>query len=285
MHEEDQIDKKCTICDFEGENVNMIEKHTSYEHVDQVNKGICEECQFSAYHGPILEAHKLIHKGNCELCTFRGASKRELRLHTTSKHGRQKLQCSMCNFSTTSNPHMKKHSKEIHGTPYDHVCDLCGRDYPTKSYLESHKIVHSDVKGVKCNLCIFETKQISSIRIHWKYVHSDVKIELKCQLCDFEAPNLYDLKAKFKHEHSQLAVLEAHLKEEHKNTAERRVCSDCQFSAYHEGTLDTHIKSIHRELNCQQCNFEGASLKHLRIHMTVMHGQGRSKPHKSGKHE
>ena len=271
-HDVDKVDKRCKICDFEAQDVDMIEQHVIDNHVDEVDKKECHQCNFSAHHEPLLEEHMSIHEGNnCELCSFRGSSRKILLIHINQKHGRQQMKCTSCNFSSASNPELRKHAKTAHGIAYEHVCDSCGKDYPKKCELDHHKLSsHSGLKGVKCHLCTFETKYNTLITKHWNWIHKSVSIELKCQHCDFEPPNLSDLETKFKHQDSQLAVLEAHLKEEHK--AELGNCDDCQFSAYHEATLDFHKKTMHN-LKCDLCNYEGASTKHIRTHIDKAHMQ------------
>ena len=121
-------------------------------------------------------------------------------------------------------------------------------------------------------LCTFETKYNTLIKNHWNWIHKSVSIELKCQHCDFEAPSLRDLESKFKHADTQLAVLEFHIKEKHKHMALLGKCDECQFSAYHEATLDCHKKSMHK-LKCDLCKYEGASTKHIRTHIDKAHMQ------------
>ena len=270
-HREDQVDKSCQFCDFEAQDVKMIEKHMSEVHEDQSTKSTCEKCNFFAYHEPILIEHKTFHeKMICTHCSFTGDSRRGLLIHIKMQHGRKQNQCTMCNFYASSNTKMRKHTKDAHGIPYDFACDICGKDYSNNSSLEKHMPTHSEVKGVKCNLCTFETKQNTSIRIHWKYVHKDVKIEIRCQYCDYEAPKLLELDTSFKHANTQLAVLEAHLKDVHMDIVKPSCCNKCQFIGYHGPTLTIHMKSLH-ELKCELCNYESESMKGLRIHIDTAH--------------
>ena len=133
-------------------------------------------------------------------------------------------------------------------------------------------LTHSEVKEVKCNLCTFKTKRNSSIRTHWKYVHKDANIEIRCQYCDYEVPPLSKLDATFKHANVQLASLEVHLMESHRDIVKHNLCNKCQFIAYHGPTLTIHKKSLH-ELKCELCNYESTSTKSLRIHIGMAHMQ------------
>ena len=56
-HREDEVNKSCQMCDFEAQDLNMIERHMSDDHEESA-KGICDECNFFAYHEPILKEHK-----------------------------------------------------------------------------------------------------------------------------------------------------------------------------------------------------------------------------------
>ena len=171
-HKEENVDKICKLCNFEAKDVEAIEKHLIVGHKEETNKRTCEQCQFTAFHEPTMSEHMTIHEGNnCKLCAFRGNSKMNLRKHLHQMHGREQIQCSLCEFSTTSNPVIRKHAKDAHGTKYEHVCDVCGKDFPKKCDLEYHKQSHSAHKGVRCNLCTFETKHVALIKRHWMHVH------------------------------------------------------------------------------------------------------------------
>ena len=269
-HKKEDVNKSCQLCGFEVQDVKMIEEHMSEVHKKQSKMSTCEKCKFSAYHKPILDQHKAFHeKMICTLCPFAGKSRTGLQIHIKMKHSGKKIQCKTCNFSATSSQRMRKHEKDAHGTPYDFVCKICGKDFQVKSDLETHGLTHSDTKRLKCNLCTFETKQHPSIRIHWKYVHTDIKIEIKCQYCDFEAPKLSELTS-FKHANEQLTMMEDHLMDVHLDTAKLRCCDKCQFATYHGPSLLAHQQSLH-ELKCELCNYEAETKKGLRIHTNISH--------------
>ena len=265
--------KRCPICDYTAQEVNMIETHLKDAHVNEVTKRKCDQCPFTAYHEPIIKEHIAEHGGTtCELCGYRAVSREGLRNHVVKKHDYQQptQQCSLCDFSSTLVSLLSKHAKDTHGTPYDYVCDSCGKDYLNESKLDNHMKRHSGIKDVKCNLCTFETSQIFYIKRHWEYVHKGVNVETKCQYCDFEVPKLLNLKTKFKHAQVQLATLETHLKVEHNDVAIIGSCAKCKFTAYNKTTMSVHIKSMH-DLQCELCSYEGKSPKHLRVHINNAH--------------
>ena len=278
--------RSCPICDYKAEEVSMIETHLHIAHVNQVKKKECDQCQFTAYHEPILREHMAEHGGtDCKLCGYNGKSRGSLQRHMTTKHELAKThtwkkrqyeqptkQCSLCIFSSTSVSVLSKHAKDTHGTPYNNVCDLCGKDFSSKYNLDFHMKSHSGVKDVKCNLCTFETTSIQTMSRHWRNIHKGVNLELKCHYCDFEAPKLNVANCNFKQCNGQLTTLETHLKEEHKYVSNIGSCLKCQFTAYHEKTLSAHIKSMH-DLKCQLCSYEGKSLVGLRMHISNAHIQ------------
>ena len=268
-HQENEVERSCQFCDFRAEDLSIIEKHMSSDHTES-SKEACGVCAFSAYHIPILKEHKKIHDIKCKSCSFTAECRRNLQIHIKKSHNQKQIQCTLCNFSSTTNSKLRKHAKDAHGLPYDHVCDICGKDFSGNSLLENHKLSHSGIKDVKCNLCIFETNHNSKIKIHYNYVHRDLKMKLKCKYCSYEVPTVFELETSFKHTNTQLEVLEAHIKDLHGDIAKPLLCSKCQFTTFHEPALTIHLKSLH-ETKCQLCGFESATMKGLRLHIDTAH--------------
>ena len=213
-----------------------------------------------------------MHNNVCKLCDFNSSSKGGLKAHLKAKHEKQ-IVCEECDFSSSSGQEMRRHAKAQHQTPFDIVCDVCSKDFENMSTLRQHKEVHHSevqIKDVKCNLCMFRARQYPNIRIHWKYVHRDVNVDLKCPYCKYEAPGLYELESSFKHTQSQMAELESHLNQEHEDQVKLSTCDQCNFSAYHKPNFDLHTKSMH-DIKCEQCSYVGKTPKHIRIHIHLNH--------------
>ena len=262
----------------------MIESHLKDVHEDEITEKNCDECPFTAYHMPLLLEHQATHKSkHCKRSSFRRISQKALRNHM-GKH--QQTTCSQCDFSATSKIGVRKHAKQIHGTSYDYVCDICGKDFYIKNLLTRHMTNHSKRKNTKCNLCTFHAKQnakrTDSIRDHWKSTHRGVNIDTKCLFCNFEAPEVQDLEMGFRFASGQLEAVETHLREEHKDMAKLRNCNHCQFSAHHATTLKLHQESMHN-LRCELCNTEWDSPARLHLHIANAHIRKQSSKNKRQK--
>ena len=109
------------------------------------------------------------------------------------------------------------------------------------------------------------------IRTHWNYVHRGINVEMKCRYCDYKEANFSQLENKFKHPNAQLADLELHLKEMHRDEAKLLYCQKCNYSTYHEPSLNAHEESLH-DLDCKLCKYEASSKKALHGHITKVHG-------------
>ena len=108
------VDLKCNECSYEGKDLELIEMHYSENHADSTHINACDKCQFSSYHIPTLQAHiKSIHDGkNCELCSYVGANKYDLKRHVDIRHVRVRNHiCELCGFATFTKLHLEVHMK------------------------------------------------------------------------------------------------------------------------------------------------------------------------------
>ncbi len=79
----------------------------------------------------------------CNLCSYTGKSRPNLKNHLTKMHNRPKVSCDRCGYSTVDSSNLLRHTKAVHDNIRDQVCSQC--DYATVSTgeLNRHiKITH-----------------------------------------------------------------------------------------------------------------------------------------------
>ena len=120
-------------------------------------------------------------KKQCEFCEKILISTRYKR-HVRMKHC-YKLECEVCKREFSSRSYLKLHMR-THTNEKPFVCSECGLSYPSSSSLFNHKrIIHTDFKQERkrnhvCHLCgkgFFEKKDLK--------VHSVSHNEVKSHLC------------------------------------------------------------------------------------------------------
>ena len=67
----------------------------------------------------------------------------------------------------------------------NHKCDICSKDFKSKSVLRKHiQAVHEEIK-YPCNRCEFKSTQKGNLQTHIESVHE--KIKHSCILCKYKA--------------------------------------------------------------------------------------------------
>ena len=104
VHRELNIELRCKFCDYEAPAISELEtsfKHANAQldaleahikdvHVDIAKPGVCNQCQFTTYHGPTLTSHmKSLHNLKCQLCGFESKTTKGLRIHIDTAHIRK----------------------------------------------------------------------------------------------------------------------------------------------------------------------------------------------------
>ena len=111
FHKNLKIDILCKWCSFRGNEVKDIEDHTQVIHSDVAEQHGCEQCQFSTYHMPTLDAHfaSVHQRNNCELCPFKGTTRRSISDHMRIKHEtviERQHRCYLCTLTTDNKEYL-----------------------------------------------------------------------------------------------------------------------------------------------------------------------------------
>ena len=99
----------------------------------------------------------------------------------------QSFKCQICLFTVCFSSlddltvHMRnRHPIQFAAQNKNLKCDLCDYSTASKSNLESHMVVHSNIKPFKCTFCDYSCKRDYELTHHLRN-HTEV-IEVKCEL-------------------------------------------------------------------------------------------------------
>jgi len=121
----------------------------------------------------------------------------------------------------------------------NHTCEVCGKCFRQKSYLESHKRgVHEGIKEHVCHYCGTGFAWKLSLQDHIQRIHEHSG-KFICAYCDFRT--IAQMK------------LDIHVNEVH-TKAIKYPCPDCNFFCYRKGGLAAHIKTVHLKLKPHKCS-------------------------------
>ncbi|XP_023230182.1 zinc finger protein 30-like isoform X2 [Centruroides sculpturatus] len=148
-------------------------------------------------------------------------------------------------------------------------CELCGKQYKTKSNLKRHLHSHYSLKAFQCKLCLKSFNLKSLLMAHEK-IHSYVRSFL-CKICGKSFKKKTDLKI---HERSHSYRLQNHM-----NNDKIHCSCDCEVCGKqfkNRNYLKQH-QSVHKNTRAYQCKFCTKSYKwktSLLAHMKVHSGVG-----------
>jgi len=128
----------CNECRKEFSTRHTLKTHSS------VHIGVsypCEKCDYKTKLQVNLYLHKKRHHEEkkwyfCQTCDYKG-SKRDLRVHTESKHGSKLFKCDKCDYVSRRDVYLKTHVIDQHGTDIFN-CDLCDYSWHSKGTLKKH---------------------------------------------------------------------------------------------------------------------------------------------------
>jgi KRAB domain-containing zinc finger protein len=191
---------KCTLCEME-----YIKKGHLCRHMFQIHNTAVEE------HLP------------CGICNEIHKTKCSLRKHIRIKHSNKIIP--VINHDVVKN--------ELFNVTYK--CKVCFRIEPTLSKFRKHLISHSIIRPFKCEICKnVSYKEKSSLKVHYKLIHSKNKLYYKCKFC--KRDEFLDKKDLKNH------ILHKHLKSKLK-------CNMCLLYFVDQKGFGKHIKSPHIDPN------------------------------------
>uniref|UniRef100_A0A6P7EZL7 Zinc finger protein 493-like n=1 Tax=Diabrotica virgifera virgifera TaxID=50390 RepID=A0A6P7EZL7_DIAVI len=234
---------ECHVCgDYANQNKQAFDVHIrEHEGIKKFKCPICNK-QFTTFR-PAYQ-HQFLHNNEkpfkCDICqqAFRtsiSATTHKAQAHYEMLNGEknQKLHCKICNkdYGTRSgiNEHNLRYHKEL-STITPALCDICGKDFPSKAVMRRHKNSHSKEGPFSCEVCSKKFTYKQSLKNHQSAHTGEQKYE--CNQCGKKFP----FSAAYKY-HMKIHSGEKPF-----------ACGICGKKAISAGNLKLHMKS-HGPLN------------------------------------
>ena len=176
----------CSRCEFRSHDHTSLIQHVKSVHEKLVASRCClfPGCKFSTAHRGTLNRHRRTHHNNpfvrrpfpCSFpaCAYRAATADDLKKHNFYRHNLDRtrdFECALCHGSFYTSPTLTRHIRSVHVKEIFLNCPKLPSKRP--------KVVDDDCKKNSCEvmcghkpngtsqICNFETKEGTSLRIHW----------------------------------------------------------------------------------------------------------------------
>ena len=141
-------------------------------------------------------------------------------------------------------------------------CSQCGKEFKTRSGLNSHHKKDHLKRRFVCNTCEAEFKTKQHLQVHFRVHHEGIKFE--CTQC--------------KSTLTTKAALKQHILNIHEGRKWK--CHICSNEYGHKGALNSHIESKHlgKRFQCLQCHKSMTDASNLKKHIQSVHDLKRRFP-------
>ena len=103
----------------------------------------------------------------------------------TDEYANKLFECKYCDMKLASERLLIKHLQKMHKTEVPNAgypCPECGRIFRDKHNLESHKLIHLNIKPHGCEICHKSFRKSSDLTIHFR-IHTGEKPHT-CDICN-----------------------------------------------------------------------------------------------------
>ena len=287
----DQIKVKCDVCNKDFAKWSLHEhKKTAHEINPMFPCDLCGK-EFKK-RGYVREHKKIVHEIHpmlpCDLCNKEFKKLSYVREHKKVVHennGRY-YTCEQCNKPIKgSRDSLQKHIESVH-LKLKSTCDICKKEFAKWSLQEHKKIAHEIRPMFPCNLCNKEFKTRSRALEHKKAVHENNGRYKTCHLCNKRIKGSRDtLQKHVDAVHDKLkSTCDICNKEfskwslsEHKKTTHEInpmfTCDLCNKEFKKRSYVREHKRKMHEKTNfpCDQCNEEFSQQNSLLTHKILVH--------------
>ena len=311
VYEEDCSTKErvaCNHCDKTYASQNSLLQHMKTLHSSELIE--CDQCKLKFINKTSLDKHRRkIHAGifsktdkfgQCPKC-YKTVNKFYLKRHF-AKCGQvvagesSKLECDKC-FKVFKDPEaFKYHKRYGHQVPRDlstmlkpYKCQLCGRDFGSKSGLDRHVYQHENNSlksfgynhfGTKCSLCDEQFVDRLKRDKHWYQVHDNGKKKLrKCYYCNTEFKLFVDFRVHVEsHDEIHIClicgnffadaqVLQTHMESHKRIDVKSRPfeCDICGHRMTFKNQLTIHMRNHTKDRHEYVCHICGKKFKHYSV--------------------
>ena len=294
---------QCDKCDFKGSTLKNLEKHMISQH-DFKKLYNCAICSKSFNHSSSLSNHKKRVHGNkdykCDMCDYVTSTNAYLSVHKEAVHEkvRDKV-CPHCGKTFVLKSVLSLHIKNIHqGKRKEVWCDICKKTCVTYTDLSAHMRNHhkeiplntienqdQDPLGEPIDEPMLDNEHVENIKseIEDEYdedfdYEPEVKIQKFEPLSDSEECDQAVTEYYQKCDQCDYVGKNDELLRRHKNRMhleKKKNCDICSVQCEDEDQLALHMTEhfdpLENKYKCDQCDYKGELLKHLKKHKYAQH--------------
>lgn len=208
-----------------------------------------------------LRQHETEHEKVCNKCVqmFRGHQLQE-HVEKFNVHGHKfSLTCDICFKEFKVKAKLTEHKKLKHSDMgVSHICDVCGRSYPSLSSFKNHIIIHLPKSNI-CKYCQQSFPTVYALKAHVK-THLNLHDRYCCNYCG----KCYKRKSGVKF----------HIIEYHTSKQETFKCQYCDKMFNRKEYRRNHefLHTGHKPYHCQKCPLSFTNWGNCNKHMIRRHG-------------
>lgn len=241
----------CQFCDKKFSYQIGLAKHIKY---CRSNFRRCKTCDLILLDRTHFENHLKVHADNelikCQLCDHQFLHIFEHTMHLQT-HNAKTFKCEVCLKEYKSKSQLKEH-RTIHTERVKFECDLCGKQFVKKQGVETHMHEkHIGIREYMCETCGASFFRSSDLKRHMEGIHSDVR-PFKCNVCQKAFKRLSTLRI-----HQLLHDVSKPFK-----------CEFCDKSYTQSYSLKEHTLLHTNPLKCTTCGQSFTRIKRLNEHYT-----------------